>query len=163
MYSSERGANGMISANLDDLDIRLLKLLQVNSRASFAELSRALDVAESTVRFRFKQLIDKGVIAKFTIMFAPNTVGQKVTGAILLKIDSPHLEVACKNLVNFAETMYLFQSTGEYDVVSVVVAHDLEHLNELVKQIKTIEGVKDTRVSITTHFLKVDPFVSLNL
>jgi len=153
----------MTHTDLDDSDKRLLKLLQVNSRVSFAELSRELDIAESTVRFRVKRLLNEGIIAKFTIMLDPNKVGQKVTGAILLKIDPTHLEVACKKLVNFAETMYLFQSTGEYDVVSVVATHDLEHLNELVKQVKAIEGVKDTRVSITTHFLKIDPFASLNL
>jgi Lrp/AsnC family transcriptional regulator for asnA, asnC and gidA len=152
----------MALTSLDDLDTRLLKLLQVNSRASFAELSRELDIAETTVRFRVKRLVNEGIIAKFTIMLDPNKVCQKVTGAILLKIDPVHLAV-CKKLVNSAETMYLFQSTGEYDVVSVVAARDLEHLNELVKQVKAMDGIKDTRVSITTHFLKFDPFASLKL
>ncbi|MDR0372596.1 MAG: Lrp/AsnC family transcriptional regulator [Nitrososphaerota archaeon] len=153
----------MASIGLDDLDIHLLRLLQVNSRASFAELSRELDTAEATIRFRVKRLVNEGVITKFTIMLNPNRVSQRVSGAILLKIDPAHLEETCKKLVEFAETMYLFQSTGEYDIVSVVVARDLEHLNDVVKRAKAIVGVKDTRVSITTHFLKFDPFVSLNL
>jgi Lrp/AsnC family transcriptional regulator for asnA, asnC and gidA len=149
--------------DLDDLDIGLLRLLQVNSRVSFADLSRELDVAEATVRFRVKRLVNEGVIAKFTIMLDPNKVGRRVSGAILLKIDPTHLEGVCRLLVEFVETMYLFQSTGEYDVVSVVVARDLEHLNDLVKRAKAIVGVKDARVSIATQFLKFDPFVSLNL
>jgi Lrp/AsnC family transcriptional regulator for asnA, asnC and gidA len=153
----------MGSMDLDDLDIGLLRLLQVNSRVSFADLSRELDVAEATVRFRVKRLVNEGVIAKFTIMLDPNKVGRRVSGAILLKIDPTHLEGVCRLLVEFVETMYLFQSTGEYDVVSVVVARDLEHLNDLVKRAKAIVGVKDARVSIATQFLKFDPFVSLNL
>jgi len=153
----------MGSLGLDDLDVRLLRLLQANSRLSFAELSRELDVAEATIRFRVKRLVNEGVIAKFTILLDPNKVGQRVSGAILLKIDPTHLEEACKSLVTFTETMYLFQSTGEYDVVSVVIARDIEHLNELVKRTKAVRGVKDARVSITTQFLKFDPFVSLNL
>ena len=153
----------MGSMDLDDLDIGLLRLLQVNSRVSFADLSRELDVAEATVRFRVKRLVNEGVIAKFTIMLDPNKVGRRVSGAILLKIDPAHLEGVCRLLVEFVETMYLFQSTGEYDVVSVVVARDLEHLNDLVKRAKAIVGVKDARVSIATQFLKFDPFVSLNL
>ncbi|MCL2431498.1 Lrp/AsnC family transcriptional regulator [Candidatus Bathycorpusculum sp.] len=153
----------MVSLNLDDLDIRLLQLLQVNSRFSFAELSRELDVAEATVRFRVRRLVSEGVIAKFTIPLDPNKVGRRVSGAILLKLDPARLDEACKALIAFAETMYLFQSTGEYDVVSVVVARDLEHLNDLVKRAKAVVGVKDARVSIATQFLKFDPFVSLNL
>ena|SRR5665648_316932 len=153
----------MTSIGLDDLDKRLLELLQANSRLSFAELGRELDIPEATVRFRVNRLVSDGVITRFTVLLDPNKVGQKVSGAILLKIDPVHLEAACKELVGFAETQFLLQSTGEYDVVSVVAARDLEHLNDLVRRTKAIVGVKDARVSVTTRFLKFNPYVSLNL
>jgi Lrp/AsnC family transcriptional regulator for asnA, asnC and gidA len=149
----------MLSTSLDDLDKRILKLLQFNCRLSFAELSRELDVAEATVRFRVNRLVNDGVITRFAALVDPAKVGMKVSGAILLKIDPAYLEEACKQLVSFSETQYLFQSTGEYDVVSVIVARDMEHLNGLVKRTKIIPGVKDARVSVTTRFLKFDPSI----
>ena len=149
----------MLSTSLDDLDKRILKLLQFNCRLSFAELSRKLDVAEATVRFRVNRLVEDGVITRFAALVDPAKVGMKVSGAILLKIDPAYLEEACKQLVSFSETQYLFQSTGEYDVVSVIVARDMEHLNGLVKRTKIIPGVKDARVSVTTRFLKFDPSI----
>jgi Lrp/AsnC family transcriptional regulator for asnA, asnC and gidA len=149
----------MLSNSLDDLDKRILKLLQFNCRLSFAELSRKLDVAEATVRFRVNRLVEDGVITRFAALVDPAKVGMKVSGAILLKIDPAYLEEACKQLVSFSETQYLFQSTGEYDVVSVIVARDMEHLNGLVKRTKIIPGVKDARVSVTTRFLKFDPSI----
>ena len=151
----------MLSTSLDDLDKRILKLLQFNCRLSFAELSRELDVAEATVRFRVNRLVKNGVITRFVALLDPAKVGMKVSGAILLKIDPAYLEEACKQLVSFSETQYLFQSTGEYDVVSVIVARDMEHLNNLVKKTKIIPGVKDARVSVTTRFLKFDPSIML--
>ena len=149
----------MLSNSLDDLDKRILKLLQFNCRLSFAELSRKLDVAEATVRFWVNRLVEDGVITRFAALVDPAKVGMKVSGAILLKIDPAYLEEACKQLVSFSETQYLFQSTGEYDVVSVIVARDMEHLNGLVKRTKIIPGVKDARVSVTTRFLKFDPSI----
>jgi Lrp/AsnC family transcriptional regulator for asnA, asnC and gidA len=149
----------MLSTSLDDLDKRILKLLQFNCRLSFAKLSRELDVAEATVRFRVNRLVHDGVITRFAALVDPAKVGMKVSGAILLKIDPAYLEEACKQLVSFSETQYLFQSTGEYDVVSVIVARDMEHLNGLVKRTKIIPGVKDARVSVTTRFLKFDPSI----
>jgi Lrp/AsnC family transcriptional regulator for asnA, asnC and gidA len=149
----------MLSTSLDDLDKRILKLLQFNCRLSFAELSRELNVAEATVRFRVNRLVNDGVITRFAALVDPAKVGMKVSGAILLKIDPAYLEEACKQLVSFSETQYLFQSTGEYDVVSVIVARDMEHLNGLVKRTKIIPGVKDARVSVTTRFLKFDPSI----
>jgi DNA-binding Lrp family transcriptional regulator len=89
----------------------------------------------------------------------PAKVGLRVSGAILLKIDPAYLEEACKQLVSFSETQYLFQSTGEYDVVSVIAARDMDHLNSLIKRTKIIPGVKDARVSVTTRFLKFDPSI----
>lgn len=151
----------MQTLSLDDLDKRILKLLQVNCRLSFAELSRELDVAEATVRFRVNRLVEDGIITRFAALVNPSKVGMKVSGAILLKIDPAYLEDACKQLVSFNETLYLFQSTGEYDVVSVIVARDMEHLNNLVKNTKMIPGVKDARVSVTTRFLKFDPSIML--
>ena len=151
----------MTQVNIDDLDRRILKLLQSNCRLSFAELSRELDVAEATVRFRINRLVNDGVITKFAAVLDPAKVGMKVSGAILLKIDPTYLDEACKQLVTFSETLYLFQSTGEYDVVSVIVARDMDHLNDLVRKTKTISGVKDARVSVTTRFLKFDPSIKL--
>ena len=151
----------MLSTRLDDLDKRILKLLQSNGRLSFADLSRELDVAEATVRFRVNRLVSNGVITRFAALLNPAKIGMKVSGAILLKIDPAYLEEACKQLVSFSETQYLFQSTGEYDVVSVIVARDMEHLNSLIKKTKIIPGVKDARVSVTTRFLKFDPSIML--
>jgi len=151
----------MTSSILDDLDKRILKSLQFNCRLSFAELSRELNVAEATVRFRVNRLVHDGVITRFAALVNPAKVGMKVSGAILLKIDPAYLEEACKQLVSFSETLYLFQSTGEYDVVSVIVTRDMEHLNNLVKNTKMIPGIKDARVSVTTRFLKFDPSIML--
>jgi Lrp/AsnC family transcriptional regulator for asnA, asnC and gidA len=151
----------MLQTGLDNLDKRILKLLQFNCRLSFADLSRELDVAEATVRFRVNRLVNEGVITRFAALLDPAKVGMKVSGAILLKIDPTYLEEACKQLVSFSETQYLFQSTGEYDVVSVIVARDMEHLNNLIKKTKIIPGVKDARVSVTTRFLKFDPSITM--
>ena len=151
----------MLQNSLDDLDKRILKMLQFNGRLSYADLSRELDVAEATIRFRVNRLVSSGVITRFAALLDPAKVGMKVSGAILLKIDPAYLEEACKQLFSFSETQYLFQSTGEYDVVSVIVARDMEHLNNLIKKTKIIPGVKDARVSVTTRFLKFDPSILL--
>lgn len=151
----------MPPTEIDKLDKHILELLQNDARAPFAEISRKLNVAEATIRFRVKRLVEDGFITKFSALLDPVKVGYKVSGAILLKIDPAYLEEACTQLTAFNETRYLFQSTGEYDIVSVVLARDMAHLSELVKKTKMIPGVKDARVSVTTRFLKFDPTVEL--
>jgi Transcriptional regulators len=146
----------MAAIALDDLDKKILQALQQNGRISFADLGRKLDTAEATIRFRVKRLEDNKVVTRFAAIVDPSKVGLEVSGAILLKIDPPHLEEACKQLTAFSEVTYLFQSTGEYDIVSVIFAQDLVHLNDVVRRVKMIVGVKDARVSVTTRFLKIN-------
>jgi Lrp/AsnC family transcriptional regulator for asnA, asnC and gidA len=148
-------------STLDELDKQILSALQEDGRISFADLSRKLNTAEATLRFRVKRLQDAKVITHFAAIVDPAKVGYAVSGAILLKIDPAHLEGACRELTTFDEIVYLFQSTGEYDIVSVIFAHDLAHLNEVVKRTKMIVGVKDARVSVTTRFLKNDSSVKI--
>lgn len=151
----------MGAVELDNLDRSILKFLQKDARLSFAEIGRHLDIAETTVRFRVNRLIESGVIKRFVALIDPEKVGLTVGGAILLKIDPAHLDEACKELAAFVETQYLFRSTGEYDVVSMILARDMEHLNDLVKRTKMIKGVKDTRLSVTTKMLKFAPSIEL--
>jgi Lrp/AsnC family transcriptional regulator, regulator for asnA, asnC and gidA len=124
------------SAEIDDLDRKLLQLLQIDAKLSCAEISRKLSVPEATVRFRVKRLMERGVIRNFSALLDPTKVGFNVSGAILFKIDSSHLEEASNRLASFSETRYLFQSTGEYDLVAVVFTHDMAHLTRVVKDAK---------------------------
>ena len=149
----------MTNVTIDNTDKQILTILQQDSRISFADLSRQLNIPEATIRFRVKRLQDNKIITRFAALVDPTKVGFSVSGAILLKIDPAHLEEACKTLTAFSETIYLFQCTGEYDIVSVIFAHDMAHLNDVVKRTKMIVGVKDARLSVTTRFWKVDSTV----
>lgn len=151
----------MSSNGIDGLDKSILQLLQADAKLASAEISRKLSVPEATVRFRVKRLIERGVIKNFSALLDPSKVGFNVSGAILFKIDSAHLEEASKRLASFSETRYLFQSTGEYDIVAVVFTHDMAHLTRVVKDAKEIIGVKDARLSVITQLLKFDPTFDL--
>jgi|GEM_PF-3428964 radical SAM protein with 4Fe4S-binding SPASM domain len=45
----------MTNITLDDLDRNILEILQQDGRISFADLSRKLNIAEATIRFRIKR------------------------------------------------------------------------------------------------------------
>jgi hypothetical protein len=51
----------------------------------------------------------------------------------------------------------LFRAAGRFDVVSVVNARDIAHLNQLMEEIKLIEGVRELMVEAATELIKVDP------
>ena len=54
--------------SLDDLDRKLIRLLQADARLSTSEIGRKLDVARSTVHERIERLKREGVIDGFTVL-----------------------------------------------------------------------------------------------
>ncbi len=51
----------------DYYDRRILELLEQNSRTPCTEIARIVGVSEGTVRRRINDLIDNGIIIRFTI------------------------------------------------------------------------------------------------
>ena len=150
-----------MKVELDDLDKSILNLLQNNARLTYTEISERLKTAEATIRFRFKRLVEKRVITKFVALLNPASIGFSVGGAILLKTLPIELEDITLKLSAIHEIPYIYRTTGEYDLVVAVFAQDMDHFNDLVKEIKTYPGVKDIRVSIITEFIKSDPTFKL--
>ena len=140
---------------LDSKDRRILNILQGNSRASYTYIASELGVSEATVRYRVKNLIDNGVINKFTVLLDPKKIGFSTSGILMVKIAPDHFEKASEKISDLTETYHVFQNTGEYDIVAVVHAHDLEHLSDLRKRVEMILGVREVSLSATTRLIKL--------
>ena len=146
---------------LDDVDKSILNIIQRNGRVSYSEITKQTGIADATIRFRVNRLVKKGVIRGFSAILNPAMIGFSISGAILLKIDSSNIDDVITKLVNSSETSYIYRSTGEYDVVSVIYARDIGHFNEFVKKVKMLKGVKVVRVSVTTELIKANPTFKL--
>lgn len=146
---------------LNDSDKEILNIIQRDGRISYSEITKKTGIPEATIRFRVNRLVKKGVIRGFAALLNPSMIGFSVSGAILLKIDSANIDDVINELINSSETSYIYRSTGEYDVVIVIYARDINHFNEYVKKIKKINGVKVVRVSVTTELIKANPTFKL--
>ena len=67
---------GMLSTSVDDLDKRILMLLQLNCRLSFAGLSREIGSAEATVRFSVNRLVSERGTTRFAALLDPAKPGR---------------------------------------------------------------------------------------
>ena len=146
-----------LDIQLDDKDRRILNLLQENSRTSYMHIAEELGVSEATVRYRVKNLIENGVISRFTVLLNPRKIGYPITGILLVKIAPEHFDEASKQISDLDETRHVLQNTGEYNIVAVVKARDLEHLGDLRKRVESIEGVRELSLSAATRLIKIDP------
>ena len=67
----------------DELDFQILTLLQKDGRMSFTEISKEINVAVSTIRHRFINLVDDGTL-KIIGRIDPNKIGFNAYASILI-------------------------------------------------------------------------------
>jgi Lrp/AsnC family leucine-responsive transcriptional regulator len=64
---------------IDEIDRKILSILQMNGRVSNAEVARRVGMAPSAVLERIRKLERKGVIQGYEALVDPKTVGKRLT------------------------------------------------------------------------------------
>ena len=134
-------------------DRTLIRLLQQNARASFAELSRATGIPESTVRRRVERLQERGVIS-FSMSADPATLGYEIAAMIGLKVDIATLDRLGERLRAMPEVTYAAFAMGSLDVVVQVVVRSQSELVALLRSLADVEGVRTTETFLLPEVLK---------
>ncbi|MGV9104003.1 MAG: Lrp/AsnC family transcriptional regulator, partial [Candidatus Thorarchaeota archaeon] len=60
---------------MEELDGRLLHLLQKNARKPFTQIAEELDTPDTTINFRTKKLLKREIITRFSALVKPEACG----------------------------------------------------------------------------------------
>ncbi|WP_456367303.1 Lrp/AsnC family transcriptional regulator [Thermococcus sp.] len=143
----------MTRGGLDEIDKKILMILQKNSRTPLREISREVGLAESTIYERIKKLKEKGVIKKFTVILDPNALGFNVLAFILIKARAGMYGHVAEELKKYPEICEVYETTGDYDMIVKIRTKNSSELNEFLDRIGSVDGVESTHtmVVLKTH------------
>ncbi|MHB8565802.1 MAG: Lrp/AsnC family transcriptional regulator [Nitrososphaerales archaeon] len=141
---------------LDDLDKRLLSILQDDARASASEISRKTGFNENTIRYRIERLKKNGVIKEFTALLNPRMIGLPIAAIMMITTEPNSLKEVFENLAMLEETKHILQATGKHDLIVVAHYKDMNSMNDASQKIKSIPGVKEAEIHLATGMIKVD-------
>lgn len=144
----------MRSPKIDELDLKIISHLQENGRIPVAELAKRLNQPENTVRYRIERLLKNGVIRRFTALVDPRALGLNVSAAVMFKVDPKKLDQLLEKLTSMKDVTNIYQLSGEWDLIAVVFAKDIQDLHERIEELRRAEGVKEINVMITTRIIK---------
>ena len=67
-------------------------------------------------------------------------------------VESPHMDEVIRELTSLPNMEELYEVTGEFDIVSLVSASDIEEFRDILKnKIMKIRGFKSTVTSVVLH------------
>ena len=134
--------------DLDDLDYRLIALLRTDARLPVAKLAARLAVSRATVRARIERMTQAGVIAGYTVVLRARTRDAAVRAVTMVEVDGKHAESVIRRLMGFPEIRELHTTNGRWDVVAEIETATLGEFDDLLRQMRQIDGIATTETSI---------------
>lgn len=139
----------------DDLDRRLVALLQANARESTANLARKLGVARTTVLARLERLEREGSIVGYTVRLGADETGHAVQAYVGIVTDPKKVRDVTSRLSALPELRLLCSVSGDVDYIALLKTDTTQRLDALLDQIGEIDGVLKTSSSVVLA-LRVD-------
>ena len=124
---------------LDTVDMRILRVLQANGRATYDEVAAEVSLSPSATLRRVKRLEDAGVIAGYVALVKPEAVGLSLTAYITVRLEK-HSETHKRkpmdafraSVQTWPDVVECSSLTGEMDYLLRVLVSDMAHYSRFV-------------------------------
>jgi len=140
---------------IDDLDRRILNILQENGRISNADIARKVGKAPSAVLERVRKLERRDFITGYEAVLNPKNVGLGLTAFTLVFADEPAGSFETGNeLAKIREVLEVHYTAGQAPYLVKVRVKDTEALQRTLSKFGAIPTVRDTNSTIVLTTVK---------
>jgi len=140
--------------DLDEVDRKILRDLQLDGRSSFKKIGEDAGVSEATVFVRVKKMQDKSVIKSFKAIVEPKAVGKMLTAIVLVRADPKAFPGMLDALKKLDDVYEIYDVTGQYYSILKIKTTGTDELSKIILEIGNIDGVAGTETMIVLRTVK---------
>ena len=133
---------------MDEMDRKLLALLQADAREPTSSIARKLGVSRSTVQSRITRLEERGIIGGYTVRLSDDYARARIRAHVLITVApklAPRVDAELKKM---PEVTSLYSISGVNDLIAIVAAETTSEMDRVIDQIGGIAGIERTTTSI---------------
>ncbi len=145
-------------ADLDELDLRLIRAISALPGASIRTLAGVLDVSPSTVSKRVRRLRELGVLRGrgLRLWFDYERLGFDLTAIIEVTVSGGRLLEVERRIAEDPHVTAVYDVTGSSDVIVVARFEGRAQLSEFVKGLLAMPNVERTNTRVVLNVIKED-------
>ncbi|TPJ62388.1 MULTISPECIES: Lrp/AsnC family transcriptional regulator [unclassified Mesorhizobium] len=121
--------------DLDAVDLKILRLLEKDARASTAELARAVGLSAPSVSERVKQLQESGVIEAYCVRINPAALGLNLSAWLRIRPVPGQLAVVAEIIRDLPEIAQCDRVTGEDCFIALAHVGSVVELERVIDRI----------------------------
>lgn len=153
----------MHAGRLDEVDVKLLTLLQDNGRIKRSELAKEVNMSIPSVSERLRRLEEEGFIMGYCTRVSPRKLGLSLLAFVTLEMDSStYYKQVIEHAIGEEQILECHGITGTGSHILKVRTEDTEGLGELLSKIRAWPGVKSTRTSVVLNSPKESMAIPLS-
>lgn len=133
---------------IDRLNQKILKCLQVNARQSNAEIGRQVGISSPAVSERIKKMEDMGIIEGYKALVSPFEIGYQLKAIITLRAFMGKLKPFLDKVKSFDEVVNCYRITGDENIVMEVVLKNNKHLEAFIDNL-IVYGESKTQIVLS--------------
>jgi DNA-binding Lrp family transcriptional regulator len=134
-----------------NVDKKILRLLQEDSRRPFRQIATYLKISEPTLYNRVKKLQEEMIIEGFTTIINPDSVGFPYLAFIMLTVVPSKEEEIINKLSSLPEILELHLLFGEKNILLKTRSQDINAIRNFINNgIRSMDGI-----------LKIESYLSM--
>lgn len=130
---------------MDNLDREILNVLRRDARTPYTEIAEQVGTSEGTIRNRVERLTEDDIIERFTVATRTGNVKAMIEVGVAVDVDTNQV---AEKMAEWNEVDFVWQVSGEEDIVVVVDAGDTRGVNELITQARELEEIVRTKTRL---------------
>ena len=150
-----------LTEEFDDVDIRILSVLQEDCRLSFNKISKKTGISVGTAFNRVRSLEKKGILKGYTAIIDSGKLGYSLTAIIMVQAEGTYLTEIENEIAKSANVISVYDITGDYDATVIAKFKDRASLNAFIKGLLTMPHIKRTVTNVALNVVKEDGRVKL--
>jgi Lrp/AsnC family leucine-responsive transcriptional regulator len=139
-------------SELDDIDARLIEVLQGHGRATYAELAASVGLKPPATFERVRGLEARGIIRNYGARLDAGKVGLGLVAFVscFTTPDSGHsgYDELIASIAAYPEVLEIHSVAGDESYILKVVTRSTTHLDELLTRLKSTPGIGRTRTTV---------------
>ncbi|MGH3646912.1 MAG: Lrp/AsnC family transcriptional regulator [Micromonosporaceae bacterium] len=134
---------------MDAIDGRIVELLRLNARLTYAELGRQVGLSAPAVHDRVGKLEASRVLKGYHAMADPEAIGLGVTALVgIIQSDTGEPDDVATALRDFEEVESCYFLAGEESFLIKVRVTTMAELEQLVIRLNRLPGIARTRTTV---------------
>ncbi|AIQ36303.1 MULTISPECIES: Lrp/AsnC family transcriptional regulator [Paenibacillus] len=119
---------------LDPIDNHILQRLAQNSRISYTDLAKEVNLSSVAVKDRIDRLVNQGIIEQFSIVISAEKLGKKISAYLELEVEPAHLNHIVEVLKENERVAVLYEMTGPCILHIHILVENLEEMERFMHE-----------------------------